>query len=460
MLNLGESDSRKTGLVSRTQVMTSVNAGQVVQPPTATGLAADARMERSKPHVRRFAMLIIPLALLLVTFKVYRLEQPEFFLLACMVFGGFAVCYWLPFRFKETFLILLSLAGAYVLLSPAVASLLIAVGLALFGIVRSRLEFRWRVLALLAVFGLCIVGRATGHYRPLENFWPVFGAIFMFRMIVYLYDVKYQSGPARLKDYLSYFFLLPNYYFLLFPVVDYQTFRKGYFKRDIHTVAQQGVWWIFRGTTHLLLYRVIYQWQTRFSPPSVSVATAVVAKIIFSYLLYLRISGQFHIIAGMLCLFGYDMPETNRRYFLAHSINDFWRRINIYWKDFMVKIVYFPAYFKLRRRGALRAELLSTLLVIVATWFLHAYQFFWLKGQFRVTANDSLFWTILGAVMLANVWVENKHKKRLSKAGWGARLRNALQIAATFSFIALLWSMWSAPSLPDWLYFLHSGMAY
>ena len=131
--------------------MTSVNAGQVVQPPTATGLAADARMERSKPHVRRFAMLIIPLALLLVTFKVYRLEQPEFFLLACMVFGGFAVCYKLPFRFKETFLILLSLAGAYVLLSPAVASLLIAVGLALFGIVRSRLEFRWRVLALLAV---------------------------------------------------------------------------------------------------------------------------------------------------------------------------------------------------------------------------------------------------------------------------------------------------------------------
>jgi alginate O-acetyltransferase complex protein AlgI len=440
--------------------MTSVNAQQVVQPVAATGPTVDARVQRSKPDVRRYVMLIIPLALLLVTFKVYRLEQPAFFSLACLVFGGFAVSYWLPFRFKETFLVVLSLGGAYVLLSPLVASLLIAVGLSLFVIIRSRLEFRWRVLALLAVLCVCVIGRATGHLHLLDSFWPVFGAIFMFRMIVYMYDMKHQAGPASLKGYLSYFFLLPNYYFFLFPVVDHQTFQKGYFKRDIHTVAQQGVWWIFRGTTHLLLYRVIYQWQSRFSPPNVTVATAVVAKIVFSYLLYLRISGQFHVIAGMLCLFGYDMPETNRRYFLAHSINDFWRRANIYWKDFMVKIIYFPAYFKLRRKGALQAELLSTLLVIVATWFLHAYQFFWLKGQFRVTANDSLFWAILGTVMLANVWVENRNRRRLPRTGWRAGFQNALQIAATFSFIAILWSMWSANSVADWLYFLRTGTSF
>src|ERR1035438_5880820 len=84
----------------------------------------DLQVERSKPDVRRFVMLVIPLALLLLTFKVYRLEQPAFLLLAYLVFGGFAVSYWLPFRFKETFLILLSLGGAYVLLSPLVASLL------------------------------------------------------------------------------------------------------------------------------------------------------------------------------------------------------------------------------------------------------------------------------------------------------------------------------------------------
>src|SRR5271157_82965 len=419
--------------------------------------AVDPQVELTKPDARRFAMLVIPLALLLLTFRVYRLEQPVFLSLAYLVFGGFVVAYWLPFRVKQTFLILLSLAGAYVLLSPAVASLLIAVGLGMFGIVQSGLEFRWRVLMLVGILCACVYGRASGRFHVPGDFWPVLGAMFMFRMIIYLYDVKHEPGPVSLKDYLSYFFLLPNYYFLLFPVVDFQTLRRSYFQRDIHPVAQQGVWWIFRGTTHLLLYRLIYQLQGRFSPPHVAVATAVVVKIVACYLLYLRVSGQFHIIAGMLCLFGYDMPETNHLYFLAHSINDMWRRINIYWKDFMVKIVYLPAYFKLRRRGALRAELLSTMLVVIATYILHAYQFFWLKGQFRLSVSDALFWTILGSVMLVNDWIEFKNRQRPPRLGWGGRLQNAVQIAATFAFMTLLWSMWSADSLTEWLYFLRTG---
>jgi hypothetical protein len=417
----------------------------------------DPRVERAQPDVRRFAMLAASLSLLLFTFKVYNLEQPAFFRLACIVFAGFAVSYWLPFRYKEPFLILLSLAGAYVLLGPAVASLLIAAGLLIFGIVRSGMEFRWRILLLMAILAVCMYGRATGRFPVPADFWPVLGAMFMFRMIIYLYDIKHQTGPASLKDFLSYFFILPNYYFLLFPVVDFQTLRRSYFQRNIHPVAQQGVWWIFRGTTHLLLYRLIYQLQGRFTPPNVTVAVAVVAKVVACYLLYLRVSGQFHIIAGMLCLFGYDMPETNHRYFLAHSINDLWRRMNIYWKDFMVRVVYLPAYFKLRRGGALRAELLSTMLVVATTYVLHAYQFFWLKGKLHLAVNDALFWLILGSLMMVNVWIEFKNRSRQPRSGWGARLQKAAQIAAVFAFMAVLWSMWSADSLTEWFYFLRSG---
>jgi alginate O-acetyltransferase complex protein AlgI len=416
-----------------------------------------AQAEHARPDVRRFAMLAVPLALLLVVFKVYRLEEPAFFSLACIVFGGFAVAYWLPFRFKEAFLIGLSLAGAFVLLSPVVASLLIAVGLVAFAIVRSGLTFRWKVLALLAILGVLAYGRATGRLPVPREFWPVFGALFMFRMIAYLYDVKHMPGPVRLNDFLSYFFLLPNYYFMLFPVIDFQTFRKSYFKRDIHPVAQQGLWWILRGTTHLLAYRVIYQLQDSFSPPTVPVAAAVVLKVVGCYLLYLRVSGQFHIIVGMLHLFGYDLPETNRRYLLAHSINDFWRRINIYWKDFMVKIFYFPAYFKMRRQGELRAQLLATTLVFIATWLLHAYQFFWLQGKLRFTLNDTLFWTALGAMVVVNVWMEHKRRKRPAATGWTPRLLNAVKIGLTFTLISLLWSMWSADGLTEWFYFLKTG---
>ncbi len=433
-------------------------ASLAVAPHTIAVPAVDPRVARAATDVRRFVMLAIPLALLLATFKLYALEDSAFFTLACVVFAGFAVAYWLPLAYKEPFTILLSLAGAYILLSPLTATLLIAAGLLMFAIVTAeRVSFTWRVGALLAILAACVYLRGTKQHHGLESFWPVLGAVFMFRMMIYLYDIKHQPGPAKLNDFLSYFFLLPNYYFLLFPVVDFQTFRNSFLRRDIHPVAQQGVWWIFRGTTHLLLYRLIYQMQPRLGPPAMPLTLGVTLKIVSCYLFYLRVSGQFHIIAGMLCLFGYDLPETNHRYFLAHSVNDMWRRMNIYWKDFMVKMVYFPCYFKLRRKGALRAELISTMMVIVATYTLHAYQFFWLKGTFRFSVNDALFWIVLGSVMVTNVWVEYHNRQRPQRSGWRFQLQQALQIAATFSFMAVLWSMWSNDSLADWFSFLHTG---
>ncbi|HEY3824177.1 MAG TPA: hypothetical protein VGL82_06440 [Bryobacteraceae bacterium] len=432
-------------------------ADTAIAAPLLRTAPVDLRVERAKPVAGRFAVLCIQLALLLVVFKVYKLEEPRFFLLACLMFGGFAVSFWLPLRFKETFLILLSLAGAFLLLSPLVAGLLVAVGLLVFGIVRSPLSFRGKVLLLLGILAVATFGRSTGRLPVPREFWPVLGSVFLFRMVVYMYDLGHTTGAPPLKDYLSYFFLIPNYYFLMFPVIDFQTFRKSFFKRDIHTVAQKGIWWIFRGTTHLLLYRLIYQAQGRFSPPHVSVPMAVAAKAAFIYLLYLRISGQFHIITGMLALFGYDLPETNRYYLLARSVNDLWRRNNIYWKDFMVKIVYFPAYFRMRRQGERRAQLLATALVFAVTWFLHAVQFFWLQGKFLITLNDTVFWMILGSMVVADVWIAAVRRKRLPRTGWLPTLQRAVQIAATFAFMSLLWSMWSANSMSEWFLFLKTG---
>jgi D-alanyl-lipoteichoic acid acyltransferase DltB (MBOAT superfamily) len=202
---------------------------------------------------------------------------------------------------------------------------------------------------------------------------------------------------------------------------------------------------------------VIYQLQVLVAPPAVPVAVAVAVRIVCCYLLYLRISGQFHIIAGMLCLFGYDLPETNRRYLLASSISDFWRRANIYWKDFMIKVIYFPAYFAMRRSGELRGQLLATTLVFFVSWLLHAYQFFWLQGDFRITFNDSLFWAILGGLVVMNVWIDAKRPKRRLGPGGPSRARHALQVVATFTLIAVLWSMWSANSMTEWIHFLKTG---
>lgn len=100
----------------------------------------DVGGEHSTPNLRRFATLAIALTLLRATFKSYGLEQPAFFV-ARLVFGGFAVSYWLPFRFKETFFILPSLAGARALPGPVVAGLHVVTALTFIAIIRSSLDF-------------------------------------------------------------------------------------------------------------------------------------------------------------------------------------------------------------------------------------------------------------------------------------------------------------------------------
>src|SRR5262249_30919175 len=149
-----------------------------------------------------------------------------------------------------------------------------------------------------------------------------------------------------------------------------------------------------------------------------------------------------------------DLPETNHKYLLSHSLTDFWRRINIYWKDFMVKVVYFPTYFKLRKRNELSAQLIATGLVFVVTWVLHAYQTFWLRGELVFTWPDSLFGGVLGGAMMLNVWWESCHPNRAAPNPLLRKTRRGASIIGTVAFILILWSLWSSPSLSAWISFL------
>ena len=175
--------------------------------------------------------------------------------------------------------------------------------------------------------------------------------MFMFRLIIYMYDLKHGKATPTLASTLSYFFLLPNVFFPFFPVVDYSTFRRTYYNDDQHRIYQTGVQWILRGVIHLILYRYI-NYYVMIAPGDVSNTLELVRYLISNFALYLRISGQFHLIIGILHLFGFNLPETHHLYFLASSFTDLWRRINIYWKDFMIKVFYYPTYFRIRQWGA------------------------------------------------------------------------------------------------------------
>jgi len=428
---------------------------ELALPGRVDAKPSDGKARPGGIGVAHFLLVLAQLGLLALVLRQFQIESGAFIRLALLAFAGFVIHAWLPLRYRLPFFLALSLAGIALVLGPANGAVLVAIGLVLIAICHLPLAFSARIALLLAVVAVLAVQRAQWLPAPWsEAIWPILGSMFMFRLIVYLYDLKHDAGPASPVRTLSYFFMLPNACFPLFPVVDYKGFSKNYFDDDAYRIYQVGVDWMVRGVIHLLLYRVVYYYFT-LSPAEVHGPGDLAQYLVSNFLLYLRVSGQFHVIVGMLYLFGFRLPETHHKYFLASSISDFWRRINIYWKDFMLKVFYYPAFFRLRRLGNTAALVLATLVVFVMTWFLHAYQWFWLRGTLLFVWQDVLFWTILGLLVVANSLWEAKHgrERKLAKSGWTWRGLSILTLktVATFTFICVLWSFWTTESIAEWL---------
>ena len=406
----------------------------------------------------RFGAVATQYFILSLVVLFYQLEGVSFVRVVALAGPGFVIHHFLPMCWRLPFFSLLSLAGIGVAFGipfgPAAAASLVGLGLLLITLAHLPITFSLR-LVLLAAVGLFLVAvRASWITVPLAPaIGPILGSMFMFRLLLYLYALKTRSAPFSFWRATAYFFMLPNVCFLLFLVVDYQSFTKTYYNDDALAIYQKGVDWMFRGIVHLLLYRFVYQ-HLLLEPGEVADAAGVVQYILATFLLYLKVSGAFHIIAGMLHLFGFNLSETHHLYMLSAGFTDFWRRINVYWKDFIQKLFFYPVYFRSRRWGDTAALVIATVTAFAATWLLHSYQAFWIVGRFPLLLQDVVFWGLLGALVLASVLYESKVKRRRRLQGhlrtWRSELGRALRTVGTFVVIVVLWSFWTAGSFEEW----------
>ena len=382
---------------------------------------------------------------------------------------GFIVHHVLPDRLRVPLFLLLSVGAIAFVLGGSIwdeilwdparalpnAGAVIAVGVIVVVISTLPIGFWKRAGLLLIVAGLAALAR-TGAFGDLglAAVWPVLGAMFMFRTMIYLYDVSTSSQRPSWSQSLAYFFLIPNVAAVLFPVIDFKTMFRTRYDQPALTIYQRGAGWMGRGVIQLLLYRFLDQ-VALIKPSAVNDGADLIRFLLTNSLAYLHVSGQFHLIVGVLLLFGFNLPETNNRYFLASSFTDYWRRVNIYWKDFMVKVFYYPTFFRLKGYGSTAAMVVATLWVFFLTWVFHLYQRWWLKGSVAITWPDTLFWSILGVLVLANsLWELRRGRQRRlasTQPTMAGAAGLAARTAATFACICVLWSLWSTPTLAGWL---------
>jgi len=436
----------------------------------ATTLEAPKHVEapaRGAIQFAEFLALSVQFALVLIILQRFHLMERAMVIVGGMALVGFLVHCWLPMAWRLRLFCALSLSSVVVVFGALGAAWLIGFGFCLLGLCHVPIPWLGRVsLVLAAVAGLLLLRGdlvtlpwASDSWRAQYGWsaaiWPVLGSMFMLRLIVYLYDLRYETKSASWWTRIAYFFLLPNAVCVLFPLIDYKTFQRTYYDDpDERRIYQVGLVWMFRGCTHLAIYRLIYQ-NLVIDASQVVDITTLIQFLVVPVLLYLRVSGEFHMIAGMLHMFGFNLPETHHLFFFSSSFTDFWRRTNIYWKDFMQKVFYYPAYFQLRAWGPTRAVVAATCWVFFVTWFLHAWQWFWIRGELLLNWNDTLFWTILAALVVANSLYELKFPKprtlQAVRLNWSDHARKALCTVGTFTTICLLWSFWSSESIEEWL---------
>jgi hypothetical protein len=426
--------------------------------------------EACRRALRPFLTNFVHLGLLLAVVHQYRIEERPFQgrafeTLVTLALLAMPAHYFAPFRWKKPLFVAVSLVGLVLVAGPWASAVVVAVAGAFIGACYLPIPWASRASACAAMAVAIACARSTPVAAGIpDDAWTIAASMLMFRMIIFLYELKHARSPESPLDAISYFFLLPNYCFLHFPVVDYRTMQRGYFAADVHATQRRGLAMIFRGTLHILAYRLVYQ-RLLIAPGDVQGLADLAGFVVCNYLLYLHVSGQFHIACGMLHLFGYQLPETHHRYLLATGFTDYWRRINIYWKDFMVRIFFNPVVFRLKRWPQPAALAAGTAVVFLATWLLHGYQLYWLRGGWGFTVPDALFWGTLGLLVAVNVQLDaRRHPARRAQAACGGKppvrelAVRAAKVAGTFATIALLWSLWSSPSLGAWLDMLGRGV--
>lgn len=439
-----------------------------LEPKAGAPMAGGGAIARLLQAHLGFLFIFIQVVLVALLLRELDIQTSAFRRVMYLSTLGFIINHYLPATWRLRFFAAFSLLAVAIVMGGSGerfldigagtlrGGALLLLGLVLIGICLLKINF-WARACLLGGVGIIAAIFRSGWLPSgtLAVIWPILAALFMFRVMIYLYDVSNSPQRPALSQSLSYFFLIPNVCCTLFPVIDFKTFTRSHYSEPALLIYQRGVRWMARGIIQLLIYRFIDQLAS-IKANEVTNGTDLIQFLIVNSFLYLKVSGQFHLFIGMLLLFGFNLPETNHRYFLASSFTDYWRRVNIYWKDFMMKVFYYPAFFRLKHLGQTQAMVYATLWAFFITWVLHLYQTWWLKGSASVSWPDTLFWLILAVLVLGNsLWEMKKGRQRkLATSTYTAAeaVSIALRTGLTFAIVSTLWSLWSSDSFGLWLH--------
>src|SRR5688500_4725166 len=146
----------------------------------------------------KFLAIGAQLSLLVVIIRVTYMEGSAFYQnVMLLTLYGFVINYFLPASFRLPFFVLLSVGGIIGFFGGADGGWIVIIALLLIAICHLPIPI-WARATILSAAGLTLIAMRAG-YLPTpwsRAIWPLLGSMFMFRMVIYFYDLRHKRAPV------------------------------------------------------------------------------------------------------------------------------------------------------------------------------------------------------------------------------------------------------------------------
>lgn len=404
-----------------------------------------------------FAWVLIQLALALSIVYFYELEQSsglQFF--APLILVSFFIFHLVSKMMKPWVFFLQSLTIVFTAFGWFSGALLLAGTFIVYSVLRFDLRPRYKIIFLLIFFATLAVWRSELLYMPrIQIFVPFLAGFFMFRAWIYINDRYYHNSKASFINEFNFFFLGPSVCFPLFPILDFKRYTLSLVSEPTVDLYQKGIDRMLAGIVNLLLFRIVYHY-FYISPAHIEDGLDFFQFFISTFLLVIRVPGMFLFISGWLCLFGMNLPPVFGRFMFAYNFSEVWRRINIYWKDFLIKIFY-NRIFIFFKNGSINFRFATaTVATFILSAFLHSWQLYWISGQFYVHIEDLIYWTVLALLVHYSSMRESRSRVHQNfvkdNLTFSGLLLHGSSVFVVFVGMAFLYAYWMLGDSREWLY--------
>lgn len=286
-------------------------------------------------------------------------------------------------------------------------------------------------------FAVSIVGSALGRdFNVANNLLPLGISFYTFQQIAYVVSVgRGDIQRTNLVDYLCYILFFPK--LVMGPLMEPQEFiiqinddsRK---KVDANMLAS-GIKLFSLGLIKKVLLADTFSRASLWVFDNMDVATSmdcVLLVLFYSFEIYFDFSGYSDMAIGIASMINIDMPINFDSPYKALSIRDFWKRWHISLTKFLTKYIYIPL-------GGSRK---GTVITYVNTMIV-----FIISGGWHGAGLKYIMWGFLHGIFSCFDRLFEKYEKKLFEP---------VRWFLTFSVVGVLWLLFSASSMSEWIQIL------